>query len=334
MARKECQGENLTACLDCPRIARCEMLERVYNRRLELREHLPAPRDDQVHPANKLNELTGGQWLYFTKSLLVTTYPAACGHELRRRHGANKPPHLMQHLIEFFTKGGEKVLDPFAGVGGTLLGAALAQPPRDCLGIEINPAWVEIYHRVLQENPGLASYPLLTGDCLEVMAGLPDNSYHFIVTDPPYNTHLRRTMCNGRYDDRFANRRTDYDMRSHEPGDLANLASYEAYLAAMGKVLAACYRVLQPGRYMVIILRDAYQGGEYIFTHADIARQARRQGFIPKGDIIWYQAGTRLRPYGYPFAYVPNIVHQHILVLRKPGKSTAGNKKDAPDNQG
>ena len=29
-----------------------------------------------------------------------------------------------------------------------------------------------------------------------------------------------------------------------------------------------------------------------------------------------YQAGTRLRPYGYPKVFVPNIAHQHILVLR------------------
>jgi hypothetical protein len=42
-------------------------------------------------------------------------------------------------------------------------------------------------------------------------------------------------------------------------------------------------------------------------------------GFVPKGDLIWYQAGTRLRPYGYPKVFVPNIAHQHILVLRKEG---------------
>jgi hypothetical protein len=41
-------------------------------------------------------------------------------------------------------------------------------------------------------------------------------------------------------------------------------------------------------------------------------------GFVAKGDIAWYQAGTRLRPYGYPRAFVPNIAHQHIVVLRKP----------------
>ena len=45
-------------------------------------------------------------------------------------------------------------------------------------------------------------------------------------------------------------------------------------------------------------------------------RAPQPHGFTTKGDLIWYQAGTRLRPYGYPHAFVPNIVHQHILVLR------------------
>ena len=76
------------------------------------------------HPANTLNELPGEEWLYFTKSLLTTAYPSELGHAARKAHGANKPPRLMARLIEFFSRTGELVLDPFAGVGGTLLGAA------------------------------------------------------------------------------------------------------------------------------------------------------------------------------------------------------------------
>ena len=93
------------------------------------------------HPANTLNELSGEEWLYFTKSVWSTAYPSELGHELRRRaHGANKPPRLMARLIEFFTSSGETVLDPFAGVGGTLLGAAIARGPRRAIGIEIETA--------------------------------------------------------------------------------------------------------------------------------------------------------------------------------------------------
>ena len=43
----------------------------------------------------------------------------------------------MKEIIEFFTKSDGKILDPFAGVGGTLLGAALAGGSREAVGIEL-----------------------------------------------------------------------------------------------------------------------------------------------------------------------------------------------------
>jgi hypothetical protein len=104
-----------------------------------------------IHPANTLNELSGEEWLYFTKSLWTTAYPSELGHDRRRAHGANKPPRLMARLIEFFTRGGELVLDPFAGVGGTLLGAAICRTPRRALGFEIEPRWVATYEDVVKD---------------------------------------------------------------------------------------------------------------------------------------------------------------------------------------
>lgn len=267
---------------------------------------------------NALNNLTGSEWLYFTKSVLTTAYPSAYGHELRKRHGANKPPELMRHLIEFFTKPGDLILDPFAGVGGTLIGAAISRPPRQCVGIEINPRWIEIYDQVIAASrDGLTRYPLIQGDCRQVLREFSPESFDFIATDPPYNIHLARTMCNGKYDTIHKNRSTDYNMHSSDPNDLANLPSYEDYLQAMEEVFALLCRVLKPKKYMAIIVRNAYQNGEYMFTHSDLARRAKKAGLKPKGEIVWYQLGAKLRPYGYPYAYVPNIVHQFIVILRK-----------------
>ena len=99
--------------------------------------------------------------------------------------------------------------------------------------------------------------------------------------------------------------------------DLANLPSYDAFLDAMQSVMRGRYRVLKPGKYIAVILRNAYQDGRYMFTHVDVARRAEAEGFVTKGEQVWYQAGTRLRPYGYPFAYIPNIAHQHIVFLQK-----------------
>lgn len=292
-----------------------------------------------MHPDNTLNELTGDEWLYFTKSLWTTAYPSELGHAQRKAHGANKPPRLMARLIEFFTRSGELVLDPFAGVGGTLLGAAICRSPRRALGFELDPRWIAIYHAVLAEaSGGNGSAPaladlgsadpggprsfdasgarLVQGDALVLLRELADQSVDFVATDPPYNPQLRLTMAGGRLAEQFANRRTDYAMVTDDPADLANSATYDEYLDRMQGVLAELRRVLRPRRYATIIVRDAYQQGSYRFTAADLAARAAQVGFVTKGDLIWYQAGTRLRPYGYPRGFVPNIVHQHILVLR------------------
>lgn len=279
---------------------------------------------NSVSLRNTLNELTGPEWLYFTKSILTTTYPSEYGHNLRKSHGANKPPQLMSQLIEFFTKPAELVLDPFAGVGGTLIGASICKKPREAIGIEINPRWIQIYQQVLEECKDiLTPQTMLQGDCLQIMQRLAPESCDFIATDPPYNIHLKQTMSNGPYSALFNNRRTLYDMRSDDPADLANFASYEEFLDAMERAFAECFRLLKPSRYLAMIVRNAYQNGEYIFTHVDLAQRAKKQGLIPKGEIVWYQAGTRLRPYGYPKAYVPNIAHQYIVILHKPGKRQA-----------
>jgi len=290
------------------------------------------------HPRNHLNELSGEEWLYFTKSLWTTAYPSELGHTLRRAHGANKPPRLMARLIEFFTVGGETVLDPFAGVGGTLLGAAIARSPRRAIGIELSPRWAAVYDAVVEaaradgagpladlgpQDPGgprgfdPSGLEMRVGDALALLPELPGESVDFIATDPPYNVQLPLTMSGGALAAVHANRRTDYAMVTDSPADLANLPDYGAFLERMTEVMAELHRVLRDGRYLVLIVRDAYQGGRYVFTGADLAARAATVGFVPKGDIVWYQAGTRLRPYGYPSGFVPNIVHQHVLVLRR-----------------
>lgn len=304
------------------------------------------------HPANTLNELPGEEWLYFTKSLLTTAYPSELGHVARKAHGANKPPRLMARLIEFFSRTGDLVLDPFAGVGGTLLGAAIARGPRRALGIELDPRWAAVYRQVVVDlaaerdglGPELADLggadpggprgfdpgglELRTGDALAVLPTLEAGSIDLVVTDPPYNLQLPMTMAGGSLAESHANRRTDYAMITDSADDLANAADYPAFLDRMSDAFRELHRVLREGRYAVVIVRDAYQDGRYLFTGSDLAERASGVGFVPKGDLIWYQAGTRLRPYGYPHSFVPNIVHQHVLVLRKePARGQASRRR-------
>jgi DNA modification methylase len=300
------------------------------------------------HPDNTLNELSGEEWLYFTKSVWGTAYPSELGHALRKQHGANKPPRLMARLIEFFTTTGDLVLDPFAGVGGTLLGAAIARGPRRSIGLEIEPRWVDIFNALVRDlaaerggrgplvadigpsDPGgergfdPSGLEMRLGDSAALLPEIAPDSIDFIATDPPYNVQLPITMSGGKLAEQHANRRTDYAMVTDHDGDLANSADYATYLNRMEGVFAQLLRVLRPERYAAVIVRDAYQDGRYVFTGSDLADRATRAGFTVKGDVIWYQAGTRLRPYGYPHSFVPNISHQHVLILRREVKARRG----------
>src|SRR5438132_14279747 len=105
----------------------------------------PKSKINSRHPRNRLNDLTGREWVHFLSSVEATAYPTrgpqSYGHNLRRAHPSPKPPQLMRRIVEFFTRRGEGVLDPFMGVGGTLLGCALAGC--NAVGIDVEPAFVD-----------------------------------------------------------------------------------------------------------------------------------------------------------------------------------------------
>ncbi|MBI2954914.1 MAG: RsmD family RNA methyltransferase [Chloroflexi bacterium] len=279
----------------------------------EAKADQPKQRDHSVHPKNGLNDLGGSEWLFFTKSVLRTSYPSAYGHRLRKQHGANKPPQLMKHIIEFFTKPGQAVLDPFCGVGGTLIGASLCG--RIATGIDVNERWLKVYEQVCREE-NLAAQEVIHGDCVQMMAQMSEQGrvFDFVVTDPPYSIALEKTMCDGTYD--IQHRRTDFDSFSDDPRDFRNLRSFAQFYDAIERSAEAVRKLLRANGYFVVILRDSYQGGEYVMASYEISERIKRVGFVMKGIKIWYGTGARVRPYGYPYTYVPNIIHQNILVFR------------------
>ena len=63
-------------------------------------------------------------------------------------HPAQKPVKIMRLLIRMSTDEGDWILDPFAGVGTTLMVAKALN--RNCLAIEINPEYVRLTKRRMQ----------------------------------------------------------------------------------------------------------------------------------------------------------------------------------------
>src|SRR5690606_16665995 len=141
------------------------------------------------HTDNRLNDLTGKEWVFATRSVINKSYPPSFQFALRSQHGGQKPPELCADLIRTFTKAGERVLDPFMGVGGTLLGATISG--RQAVGVEINPRWIEIYREVCRLE-GLPEQEAICGDSRTVLAGFAPESFDLVLTDVPYWNMDRR----------------------------------------------------------------------------------------------------------------------------------------------
>jgi DNA modification methylase len=135
-----------------------------------------------------------------------------------------------------------------------------------------------------------------------------------IITDPPYSPALEKTLCDGKYG--WARRNSNFESFSEDSGDFRNTESFETYYTKMEQAGKLMYDLLKPEKYLVVMIRDSYQNQRYIPASFQVA--ARLEKFFTfKGIKIWHQTGAPVRPYGYPFSYVPNIVHHDILIFRK-----------------
>lgn len=85
-----------------------------------------------------------------------------------RSHSATFPVDLPAWFIKLFTQPGDIVLDPFMGSGTTAVAAK--QLGRRCIGIEIDPAYIQIAHSRLNEVQAQASLLDIT-QYLDVQTG-------------------------------------------------------------------------------------------------------------------------------------------------------------------
>jgi DNA modification methylase len=278
------------------------------------------PEERKVSPKNKLNDLTAREWLPETVSVwrqkgLGAKHPDA---QIERQHPAPFSFTDVARLVRFFSKEGETVLDPFVGVGSTL--KAAATEGRHGVGIELSETFADLTRQRLEtEIAGtLFEVPeqiVHQGDARSVLPTLATDSVDLVVTSPPYWQILHKKDHKARQEREekgLATRYSEDDAR-----DLGNIEDYGTFLKELVEIFAECGRVLRPRQHMCIVVGDFRDGGRYRMFHADLAAAMEEQTpFVLKGLTILYQAHKRVFPYGYPAAFVPNLHHQYIVIMR------------------
>ncbi len=150
----------------------------------------------------------------------------------RKIHPSPKPPALLKDIIEFFTKSNGKILDPFCGVGGTLLGTAMARGTREAIGIELESKYIEAYRKVC-EAENMRPMAIINDDSNNMLnhPEIANTVFDLIIADPPYSD----MMCK----ERTGQRKKLYNDSSPMPytndsADFGNISELLAAVIALG----------------------------------------------------------------------------------------------------
>lgn len=280
------------------------------------------PDGEKYQINNPLNNLSGGDWLNFTTSVFSTFYTTngkdSYAHDIRKIHPSPKPPQLMKEIIEFFTKENELVFDYFMGVGGSLLGAGLCN--RKAIGIDLNEKYIEAYKNAAKEI-GVDIFSTKCGDCLEILNNekemnslLRDEKISLVLIDPPYANMMSKEKTGGDIAV-YGNKATPF---TNDERDFGNL-NQSVFFDSLKQSVELVFPYIKKHGYIVIFIKDLQPNKKELnLLHADIIEKLNE---IPnlnyKGLRIWADNSAKLFPYGYPFSFVANQIHQYILVFRK-----------------
>ncbi len=270
---------------------------------------------------NKLNELSGRDWIKFTKSWFVHRPEPRGGRKIR--HPASFPESMVKDFVSFFTKKGGLVVDPFAGTGSTLVAAL--ETGRSAVGFEIVEKYADISRQQVKETisrKGASWAKIVEGDSTKLSKvwrakGFPLADY--CITSPPYWNQLRRSHMRqkGR-----AERGLD-TAYSDDPDEIGNIDDYHDFLHALKRVFDEVYKVMKPKGYLTVITNNVFSDGRMHPLAFDTVSTLSQEPFawIPKDEKVWCQDDKTLLPLGVFNAWVGNRHHQYCLIFRKEGAS-------------
>lgn len=206
-------------------------------------------------------------------------------------------PVLCEVAYRWYSRQGDRVLDPFAG--GSVRGLVASALARWYTGIDLRLDQVEANRQ--QSHLGSDIEPKwLQGDarCLDFFV---DGDFDLVFTCPPY-AYL--------------------EVYSDDPADLSTL-DYAGFLQATRDVWAGQYEQLRPDRFAIWVISDVrrkHGGGAYEGLVADTIKQAQEAGFhLYNEHVVLDPVSTLALRAGGFFESTRKVgrCHQNMLVFVK-----------------
>lgn len=274
-------------------------------------------KESRYDDRNQLNDLTGKEWLKLTKSFFLSE--KCVDDKDAYKHPAPFLIKDIEKMISFFTKKGMTVLDPFMGSGTTAIAAHNLQ--RKSIGIDLSREYKNLAQERFAKKHMIENedYNYILGDALLKLQNI--DAVDYIITSPPYHNILKNDSKGLRKDASVkgfrSGSRIGVDYYSDDKRDLGNQKTYQDFLNLLEKIMKKCYAKLKDKRYCSIVISDFTVDKKEVCVQSDIVRIMQDIGFEFVGTIILLQDNKPLYPFGYPYAFKINHMHQNIINFRK-----------------
>ena len=236
---------------------------------------------------NPINDLDLERWREYddlvTESLWLIPERDRSGAHNGAYHG-NFVPQIPNQALRRYTQAGDVVLDPFLGSGTTLI--ECRRLGRHGIGLELKPELAAATAARLQQepNPHKIKTKILHADSSDLMHTPPRiakalkavkrDQAQLALVHPPYHSIIKF---------------------SELTEDLSNCPSVENFMHRFSQVIDVMTQFLETDRYLVLVIGDIYEGGEWIPLGFQCMQAVIQRGYKLKSIVVKDMQGNRAK---------------------------------------
>lgn len=272
-------------------------------------------------PDNKLNCLTGKEWVQHQVAIWEFFYEK---RDIRDKniHPAVYPIALSSKCIRLFTHEGELVIDPFVGIGTTLVSAQDLN--RNAVGFDLKDEYIKFcYSRLAQKKLYSQTKQIaICDDAINIPEYFEDEIISLSVTSPPYANMLNRRRLNKsmRGNLRKNKHYLKIQQYSNDPRDLGTMKP-KKYAKEIGKIYKEILPKMRIKAHSVINVTDLWWKNRRYPVHIFIIEEMEKVGYELRNIIIWDRRKliNRVGIFGYPSNYITlGTTFEYILDFWRP----------------
>ncbi len=222
-------------------------------------------------------------------------------------HPAVYPIALPAHFIKLLTHRGELVLDPFVGVGSTLVAAQ--DLGRNAIGFDLQQDYVDRSKKRLSQTRLHESGQqiAIVDDAKNIPNYLEEEAVSLSITSPPYPHFLTRERLNKsiRGDLRKNEHYLTVQQYSKDPRDLG-LMDHDAYAEALCEMYTGILPLMKPRSHCIVNVNDLWESNKRYPTHTYVIEALTKAGFELRNTFIWDKRNlvNRVGIFGWPSNFI------------------------------